>query len=175
MTKKNLAALMLAGAMMTVGSGAMAGEKVYDTTGNNNTITIPVTASTENTVNITVKWGWGAGQTETAPNFEFEWDGTNYTWKVKGDTSSYDVKFSALNKGSQIKQVGISNATVNKPNWLTIGTDLDGVDIPKATTLTKDTYTDIGTISVGADASKIQDSALPSGEQTLSFNIVVAN
>ena len=59
MTKKNVAALMLAGAMMTVGSGAMAAQN-FTTTNDpmGGDIDVTISASSSETVDVTVNWAW---------------------------------------------------------------------------------------------------------------------
>lgn len=122
MTKKNLAALMLAGAMMTVGSGAMA-ETVFGKDGtalveNKGSVSVPVTATAEDTVKVTVSWEWDGDKNQ--PTFTFEWDATNHNWKAKSDNTERVITFSAQNDGSTAKNITLAKSTTGNPEWADI-------------------------------------------------------
>ena len=113
MTKKNLAALMLAGAMMTVGSGAMAeavnsGVSITsDITEGVATVTATYTAAED--INITISWTNPSGVT-------YSWE--NGAW-VAPETGN--VEFDITNKGSKQKKVEIINS--KSPAWINAEAD----------------------------------------------------
>lgn len=129
MTKKNVAALMLAGAMMTVGSGAMAdtifgkgGETLVESKGS---VSVPVEATAEDTVKVTVSWTWD--REDATPNFEFEWVPENHNWKAKASNVARIITFSAQNDGSTVKNITLAKSTTGNPDWADINTtDLEG-------------------------------------------------
>lgn len=117
MTKKNVAALMLAGAMMTVGSGAMAAKDLGET-GN---VGIEVSATADDIVLVTIDWGWGADGTETTtPSFTYEWNTETQRWNPKtGSEGENKLTFKATNKSSQEKNVSIErDASDAVKDWL---------------------------------------------------------
>lgn len=171
MTKKNVAALMLAGAMMTVGSGAMAAAPKEETdmaAGKN--ITIPVGASITETVKISVSWGWGTDQAGEEPNFAFTWDATGHKWKCETDAAT--LTFKAKNEGSGDKTVSITKDTASVPAWLAVGEDSAGQTIEKTAEDATAAYADLCSYSVAANADGITDSAKPDGSaKNLTFTI----
>lgn len=173
MTKKNVAALMLAGAMMTVGSGAMAATPTEENdmeTGKS--ITIPVGASITETVKISVSWGWGTDQTGEEPSFAFTWDAIGHKWECK--TAEATLKFKAKNEGSGNKTVSITKDIANVPAWLTVGENSEGKIIEKTADGAMAEYADLCSYSVAANAAGITDSARPEGStKNLTFTIAI--
>lgn len=174
MTKKNVAALMLAGAMMTVGSGAMAAGALTEvpdvTTGEE--IKIPVGASIEETVKISVSWGWGTDQSGEEPNFAFTWDAADHKWKCETDAAT--LTFKAKNEGSGDKTVSITKDTASVPAWLAVGENSAGKAIEKTAEGATAAYADLCSYSVAANAGGITDSAKPDGSaKDLTFTITI--
>lgn len=129
MTKKNLAALMLAGAMMTVGSGAMAENYTKDE--NQADLGITVTANTSPTIDLTLTWSWGEGN--EAPAFDFVWSKTDHKWvpsTAEGTNAGGSLSFTAKNDGSSVKTVTIANNGSMTPTWITLGTMPEAKSIP---------------------------------------------
>ncbi|WP_146009287.1 hypothetical protein [Beduinella massiliensis] len=110
MTKKNVAALMLAGAMMTVGSGAMAAESatISDTT--TGSAEVGATYTSAEKIDITVSWN-------TPEAFAFTWK--NGAWIYEGEAK--EVTFKATNAGSKDKNVALAASSEDNPNlaWIT--------------------------------------------------------
>ena len=117
MTKKSLAALMLAGAMMTVGSGAMATDITKDQpTSAGGTATVPVTYTTADAINITLTWN------DLDP-YNYTWNGS--VWVISTDQKEgQELTFGALNKGFSDRTVSVTPG--NKPEWLTVALKKSG-------------------------------------------------
>lgn len=113
MTKKNVAALMLAGAMMTVGSGAMAVESAPISAASGSA-TVDATYTSVEKIDITVSWN-------KPEAFAFTWkDGA---WAYDGAAKA--LVFSATNAGSKNKTVSLALDSVNSPAWITAGSKPD--------------------------------------------------
>lgn len=157
MTKKNVAALMLAGAMMTVGSGAMA-EK-YTENQSKTDLGITVTAKADATVDMTLTWSWGDGESNVAPEFNFVWSTAEHKWvpSTAADANAGgNLAFSAKNDGSSNKKVKIENDMATTPTWIALGEMPGETEIPIG-----GNPTSIGTISVSVDKTAQLDEVAP--------------
>lgn len=107
---------MLAGAMMTVGSGAMAGDLAYATDGvsaaNGDKAKVAVTYNSTDVVNITLKWN-------NLTTFEYSWDGSNWLLKTE-QQNGQDIEFTAINKGFSDRTVSMTSDTNDDITWLTV-------------------------------------------------------
>lgn len=118
MTKKSLAALMLAGAMMTVGSGAMAADiNSGDAITGSGTASVPVTYSAKDSVNIVLNWN-------NLNDIKYEWSSgeSGGQWKLATTDSNGDqtITFSAQNKGFASQNVKVEAPTIPADmTWLT--------------------------------------------------------
>lgn len=113
MTKKNVAALMLAGAMMTVGSGAMAATGTQkEVTGTSDTVEVAVTYSTADAINVTVSWN-------ELDKFVYTWNGS--AWEINGgQKDGGNITFNALNKGFSDRNVSVKPSNTEAIDWLTV-------------------------------------------------------
>lgn len=123
MTKKNVAALMLAGAMMTVGSGAMAEGEVPPTVAQNGAITgdsavasVPITYSAQDSVNIVLNWN-------SLGDIKYVWsvEESGAQWKLAATDSNGEqtITFSAQNKGFAKRNVAVGQPNIPEDmTWL---------------------------------------------------------
>ena len=113
MTKKNVAALMLAGAMMTVGSGAMAADIVSGNEAKNNDVAkVAVTYTASADIKITLEWA-------SVDPFAYKWDPNTKSWNAENNEQT--LTFKAKNDGIVAQNVSITNSTgAGTLDWLTV-------------------------------------------------------
>ena len=153
MTKKSLAALMLAGAMMTVGSGAMAvTEPVNITNGTTEpTAGVAVTYDASEVINLTVSW-------DDIGEIKYTWE--NGVWKAPTDTPN--LTFNITNKGSKSKTLTFTQE--GSLDWLTAKSNTPSASVDAATP----TGNGIGSVSftltpnvvAGVGNNKVSDGSL---------------
>lgn len=170
MTKKNLAALMLAGAMMTVGSGAMAGD-VTTAAGSEvkdsdvAKVSVAYTASAD--VKITLEWN-------SIDNFVYKWNPTGKSWDTQ--TAAQTLTFKAKNDGIVAQKVTIADSTTPALDWLTV---TDGAKTsenvePAVNAETQATDVAIFTLA-GKSVNGISGMSVDGGTKDLSFTVTIAD
>lgn len=177
MTKKNVAALMLAGAMMTVGSGAMADTTITnDTVGLTGTATASASSEVKENINVTVSWKWEAktGENEITgetPDFVFTWEQKDgaYGWKCNRTEAS--LKFTATNNGSKKKLLSISKAEGSSTLLEEDATQLTATPVERGVS-----SEDVGVFKL-TPKMEGADSAQGTGEATteFTFNVLVGD
>ena len=138
MTKKNLAALMLAGAMMTVGSGAMAAD--FNANVDAGTVAVPIQYTAVESVNITISWN-------TLTAFEYEWSDT--AWQIKTGADTRQVAFTATNNGSNTKNITMAAPAVTDNKWID---EITGTG-SKTSVASKAADTPVGTFTIKAKST----------------------
>lgn len=169
MTKKNVAALMLAGAMMTVGSGAMAAEVtesgvVKDT--DVAKVAVSYTASAD--IRITLEWNEVGG-------FVYEWKPDTKKWTT--ETANQTLTFKAKNDGIVAQNVSISDTTgAATPAWLTVaeGAKTAANVEPAANASTPATEVAAFTLT-GKDVDGIDGMKVSGDTENLSFTVTIAD
>lgn len=167
MTKKSLAALMLAGAMMTVGSGAMAADPslpIVDTT--TGKATVETTYTTAEKIDITVSW--------TTPDaFAFTWaDGA---WTYAGTAKS--LAFSATNVGSKDKTVSLAVDANSSPEWIKADAKAGSTAVNKVTAGTSSAQT-VAEFDLSVDNTKLTGITANSStavDAPITFNVTISD
>ena len=169
MTKKNVAALMLAGAMMTVGSGAMAEDSITNggTIGVGGKAVVPVTVTANDTVSITIKWT-ALGD----DGFVFSWVPANGKWE--STTESKNVTFEAKNSGAIAKTVAVEPGANDNLTWfeVTKGEGTTGSAAVQPTAYADTTYTEVAKYVISAKAGATKPTA---GTADIAFTVAISD
>lgn len=170
MTKKNLAALMLAGAMMTVGSGAMA-DAVNTSTGsvvsNNDIAKVSVGYTASADVKITLEWN-------SINDFVYKWNPTVKSWDTQ--TAAQTLTFKAKNDGIVAQKVTIADSTTPTLDWLTVtgGAKTSENVEPAVNAETQATEVAIFTLT-GNSVNGISGMSVDGDAKDLSFTVTIAD